>query len=151
MFLPCFGSDLGQACRTRPNDTTDNAAGTWKTILVGGLNHGGKGYYALDITTPAAPKGLWEFKLSSTCFDPTDDTTIAATAGADCHIGESFGNPIISKLADGTWVVMFTSGYNNVNSPVTLGDGKGYLYVLDAGTGLRSVSAWLPSCFWSPG
>ncbi len=30
---------------------------------------------------------------------------------------------------------MFTSGYNNINSPTTPGDGKGYLYVLDAFTG----------------
>src|SRR3546814_1492779 len=33
---------------------------TWKTILVGGLNGGGRGYYALDITNPASPKVLWE-------------------------------------------------------------------------------------------
>ena len=39
--------------------------GNWKTILVGGLNNGGKGYYALDVTDPLAPKGLWEFKWSS--------------------------------------------------------------------------------------
>lgn len=29
----------------------------WKTILVGGLNNGGRGYYALDISNPAAPEG----------------------------------------------------------------------------------------------
>ena len=36
--------------------------GRWKTILVGGLNAGGKGYYALDMTDPRTPKGMWEFK-----------------------------------------------------------------------------------------
>ena len=30
---------------------------TWKTMLVGGLNDGGKGYYALDVTDPVAAKG----------------------------------------------------------------------------------------------
>ena len=35
----------------------------WRTILVGGLNAGGKGYYALDVTNPGAtPTPLWEFK-----------------------------------------------------------------------------------------
>ena len=35
----------------------------WKTILVGGLNGGGKGYYALDVTVPGVPPmPLWEFK-----------------------------------------------------------------------------------------
>lgn len=85
--------------------------GGWKTIVVGGLNGGGRGYYALDVTDPSAPKLLWEFRH--------DD------------LGLSFGNPIITKRADGTWVVVFTSGYNNI-SP---GDGNGHLFVLNANTG----------------
>lgn len=84
--------------------------GAWKTILVGGLNGGGKGYYALDITTPGSPVLLWEF--------------------ADTNLGLSYGNPIIAKRADGTWVVALTSGYNN-----TTGDGQGHLFVVDAGSG----------------
>lgn len=83
----------------------------WKTILVGGLNSGGRGYYALDITDPAAPKLLWEYS--------EDD------------LGLTFGNPVITKKSDGTWVVLFSSGYNNV-SP---GDGNGHLYMLNANTG----------------
>jgi hypothetical protein len=71
----------------------------WKTILVGGLNKGGKGYYALDVTDPAAPKALWEFGWSDACWDGE-----AAGVGTDCHVGYSFGRPIISKLQDGTWV-----------------------------------------------
>ncbi len=81
----------------------------WKTILVGGLNGGGKGYYALDVTDPAAPKALWEF--------------------SDVNLGFSFGNPLIGKLQNGTWVVMFTSGLNNTN------DGQGRLFVVNADTG----------------
>ena len=34
--------------------------GAWKTILVGGLNAGGRGFYALDVTDTTTPKGLWE-------------------------------------------------------------------------------------------
>ncbi len=112
-------------------DVYDTADTAWKTILVGGLNKGGQGYYALDITDPVNPKGLWEFKHSSTCFDSTD----SATWYADCHIGYTFSNPIISKLRDGRWVVFVTSGYNNVNAPSVSGDGVGYLYVLEAMTG----------------
>lgn len=82
----------------------------WRTILVGGLNAGGKGYYALDITSPDNPLLLWEF--------------------TDTNLGFSYGNPLIGKRADGTWVVALTSGYNN-----TSGDGKGHLFVLDAVTG----------------
>ncbi len=86
----------------------------WKTILVGGMGKGGRGYYALDITDPQSPRSLWEF---------TDD-----------NLGLTFGNPVITKRADGTWVVAFASGYNNV-SP---GDGVGRLFVLNANTGARA-------------
>ncbi len=113
-----------------PSDVYDTTAGAWKKILVGGLNGGGKGYYALDVSSPLAPKALWEFNWSNTCYDGT-----AATAGADCHLGYTYGKPIYGKLTNGTWVVMVTSGYNNVNSPTKVGDGQGYLYVLNAITG----------------
>jgi type IV pilus assembly protein PilY1 len=95
--------------------------GAWRTILVGGLNKGGRGYYALDITDPLDPEVLWEF-----CSD-------GATCGkADSDLGYTYGNPVITKRpSDGKWVVVFTSGYNNV-SP---GDGKGYFYIVDAADG----------------
>ena len=106
------------------------ASSTWKTILVGGLNKGGKGYYALDVTDPAVPKALWEFGWSDACWDG-----VTTGVGSDCHLGYTFGRPIISKLQNGTWVVFVTSGVNNVNSPAKAGDGNGYLYVLNADTG----------------
>jgi len=96
---------------------------TWRTILVGGFNAGGRGFFALDITNPSAPRALWEFCNDRSLCSVTDpDVT-------DPDIGFSFGNPIIAKrAADQRWVVLITSGYNNVNP----GDGRGYLYVLDA-------------------
>ena len=116
-------------------DVRDATTSTWKTLLVGGLNAGGKGYYALDITDPAAPKTLWEFKYSAICYDGS-----LATAGADCHLGLTFGKPVITKIVasgypEGRWVVLVTSGYNNVRGAGLAGDGVGYLYVLDAISG----------------
>ncbi len=105
---------VGDICPNAPASTC--TANEWKTILVGGLNSGGRGYYALDITDPANPKALWNY-----------------TVADDADLGLSYGNPVITKRANGTWVVVFTSGYNNV-SP---GDGKGHLYVLNANTGVR--------------
>ncbi|MEP7300983.1 MAG: PilC/PilY family type IV pilus protein, partial [Caldimonas sp.] len=120
------------------SDIYDTVSATWKTILVGGLNGGGKGYYALDVTDPLAPKGLWEFNWDSAVCPSTSGASVVVAAtgnSSDCHLGYTFGKPLISKLADGTWVVMVTSGYNNVNTPPQTGDGVGYLYVLDAATG----------------
>jgi type IV pilus assembly protein PilY1 len=99
------------------------AADDWKTVLVGGLGQGGKGFYALDVTNDL-PLLLWE-------FDTTDDA----------DLGYSFGNPVITKMRDSDsqsgfkWVVLLSSGYNNAS-------GKSHLYVLDANTGglIRKIS-----------
>ncbi len=98
-------------------------AGAWHTIVVGGLNGGGRGYYALDVTNPATPVALWEF--------------------TDANLGYTYGNPVITKLADGTWVVLVASGYNNT----VPGDGVGRLYVLNAATGavIRTISTGVGS------
>lgn len=95
-------------------------AGAWKTILVGGLNKGGKAYYALDITNPQAPALLWEFTHP--------------------NLGLSFGNPIITKNQSGTWVVAFSSGYNNES-----GDGKGRLFIVNAQTGAEVITDGIPT------
>lgn len=108
-------------------------AGTavWKTILVGGLGRGGRGYYALDITDPANPKALWEF--------------------SDTNMGYSYGPPQIGKLSDGTWVVLLSSGYNNIaNDDGAGGDGVGRLYIVKASdgtqvTGLSPISTGVGS------
>ena len=116
---PTIGDVYGKFDGTNP---------VWKTVLVGGLRKGGKGYYALDITDPASPKALWEFKWGSACYDD-----VSTDMGADCNLGLTFGRPVISKLADGRWVVLVTSGVNNLSGSPR--DGEGFLYVLDAVTG----------------
>lgn len=98
-----------------PTLTDIYTGSAWKTILVAGMNAGGKGYYALDVTNPASPSILWEFTQTT--------------------MGFTFGNPVVGKMIDGTWVVAVTSGYNNA-------DGVGRLYVLNAATGalLHTIS-----------
>ncbi|WP_334190345.1 pilus assembly protein [Noviherbaspirillum sp.] len=134
--------NIGDICPNAPSSSCSKSQ--WKSILVAGMNAGGRGYYALDITNPATPKPLWNF-----------------TVATDSDLGYTFGNPVITKRKDGTWVVAFTSGYNNV-SP---GNGIGYLYILNANTGallekistntgstgtpsgLGKLNAWVDSIF----
>jgi type IV pilus assembly protein PilY1 len=101
--------------------------GTWKTVLIGGLGKGGRGYYALDVTDPADPRPLWNY-----------------TADENPKMGYSFGTPYITKLADGTWVAVLASGYNNVpeNGKYAGGDGGGYVFILDLASGnlLKTIS-----------
>ncbi|QGZ42930.1 hypothetical protein GO485_04495 [Pseudoduganella flava] len=111
--------------------------GAWHTVLVAGLNAGGRGYYALDITNPRQPRQLWEL-----CADATVCTNALP------NLGLSFGNPQFGTWKDGSgtarWVVFLTSGYNNVPGVdgVASGDGKGYLFIVDVATGtvLKTVS-----------
>ena len=104
----------------RTNGST--STGDWRTVLVGGLGKGGRGYYALDITDPAsinseaaaAAKVLWEFD------HPT--------------MGFTYGEPQIVKTRRWGWVVLLTSGYNNTTIGMG-GGGQGHLYVVDVKTG----------------
>jgi len=116
----CSTSTLASGCA---------AAADWKTIIVGGLNKGGCGYYALDVTDPTSPKGLWEFSHE--------------------QLGYSYGNPIVTRRGDGKWVVIFASGYNNIAgsgcaSSTANSDGNGHVFVLDALTGtlLESIPTY---------
>jgi type IV pilus assembly protein PilY1 len=101
-------------------------AGNWRTVLVAGLNAGGRGYYALDVTEPDDPKVLWEF-----CADP-----VVCPQHNDVDLGLTFGNPQFGKWR-GKWVVFLTSGYNNVpgTDGVAGGSGVGTLFVVDIATG----------------
>ena len=103
--------------------------GMWHTVLIGGLAGGGAGYYALDVTSPASPKALWEVSPSVTGFG---------------SMGLSYGRPEVTKLKDGTWVALLTSGYNNATGG---GDGGGYLYVVNVATGalIRTISTGVGS------
>jgi type IV pilus assembly protein PilY1 len=104
--------------------------GVWKTVLVAGLNAGGRGFYALDITDTTNPVALWEL-----CADTTVCSQNSAAVVAD--IGLSFGNPQFG-MWNGKWVVFLTSGYNNIPGvdDLAAGDGKGYLYIVDIKTGI---------------
>jgi len=101
-------------------------AGDWHTVLVGGLNNGGQGIYALDITNPAtftesnaSSRVLWEFSDAN-----------------DSDLGQTYGEPQIVKMNNGEWVAIFANGYNN-----TLADGHqsstgdAVLYIVDIATG----------------
>jgi type IV pilus assembly protein PilY1 len=104
----------------------------WKTVLVGGLNGGGRGYYAIDVTDPGNPAALWEL-----CADPT----VCSGPNLEPDIGLTFGSPQFGTWKDSSgvehWVVFLTSGYNNVpdSDGVPGGDGMGYLFVVDVATG----------------
>ncbi len=125
---------VSEACSGTCTASTD-----WKTMLVGSLNAGGQGVYALDITNPAnftaANAGslvLWEF----TDKDDTD-------------LGYTFSKPLIRKLNSGKWAVIFGSGYNNTTADGSASTtGRAYLYILLA-DGPGAGNAWVQNTnYW---
>lgn len=111
-------------------DAYISSTSSWKSVLVGSLNGGGKGFYALDVTNPsdtsqsapifsvanAASLVLWEFSDAD-----------------DIDMGYSYNQPAVNpfngqakqivKMENGQWAVIVGNGYNSDN-------GKALLYIL---------------------
>ena len=103
-----------------PLSDADAQFGTeWKSILIGGLGAGGKGYFALDITNPdlsdeASSSGndakiLWEI-----------DADPATPDGAGDDLGYSYSRAAIHRFNDGKWYAAIGNGYNSVNGHAVL-------------------------------
>lgn len=124
-------------------NTGTTALPVWKSVLVGSLNAGGQGYFALDVTNPtdttktaptytpanAASLLLWEFSSADDAdmgythnLPPTDRSTGQASQ--------------IVKMQNGQWAVIVGNGYNSIG-------GKAVLYVLFIKAGEDGV--------WTPG
>ncbi len=104
-----FDIDLGK---------TPGGSGTpdWRSVLVGAMGKGGKGYFAIDVTDPSAfsteatgaAKVMWEF--------------------THADLGYTYGEPAAVKTKKYGWVLIFGSGHNNA-------DGVGYIFIINPRTG----------------
>ena len=90
----------------------------WRTILTGGMGLGGRGVYALDITDPSttfsASNVLWEFDSDMTVASGCASIQGNAADSIGCRgsdLGYTVGQPNVSRLANGKWVVLVPNGY----------------------------------------
>ncbi|WP_104655330.1 pilus assembly protein [Ralstonia insidiosa] len=131
--------------------------GAWHTWLVGGLGGGGNAggiigdnatagtgaIYALDITNPAnfsegnagsLVVGEWS-PSNLKCANYTPNTNCSA------YLGNTYGTPVIRRLHNGNWAVLFGNGLNSPNGGAGLyvmlvaSDGTTSFYYLDTGYG----------------
>ncbi|AIF47399.1 pilus assembly protein [Dyella japonica] len=121
----------GTPYTSAPAKSTATTA-SWKTILVGGLGKGGKGYYALNITT--VPSAI-DAKSSTAATEQTLATSTVLWEFTATDMGYSYGPPLVVKTRKYGWVVLFTSGYDNPS-------GNGHLYIVNPtnGTLLETLS-----------
>lgn len=103
----------------------------WHTVLVGGLNGGGQGIYALDVTDPST--------LATAESNPSSVVLWQYTDTNDSDLGYTFSQPAIVRLNNGKWAAVFGNGYNNTAAPT--GDthvsstGEAVLYIVDISNG----------------
>lgn len=103
----------------------------WHSIIVGGLNAGGRGIYALDITDPTTFSNGGKSASQDESISENDvlwDFTPASDPQTPNDLGYTFSQPQITKMNDGTWAVVFGNGYNSPN-------GDAVLYIVNAETG----------------
>lgn len=106
----------------------------WHTVLVSGLNKGGQGIYALDVTTPgnlteanADSVAMWEFN---------DADTDANALNNDVDLGYTYSRPQVARMANGKWAAIFGNGYNNTEADGAASTtGNAVLYIVDLATG----------------
>jgi type IV pilus assembly protein PilY1 len=98
--------------------------GAWHSVLVGGLNHGGQGIYALDITDPSG------FSESGT--GPADTVLWEFTDADDADLGYTYSQPAIVRMQNGDWAAVFGNGYNNTEADGNAStSGHAVLYIVN--------------------
>ncbi|MGD8177231.1 pilus assembly protein [Marinimicrobium sp. ARAG 43.8] len=103
--------------------------GSWRSVVVGSLGAGGKGVFALDVTDRSNPEVLFEL------------------SGGDLPaLGHVMGKPLIARMANGRWAVVFGNGYNSSDGTSQLlvvefeRPGSPHVINTEAGQGLSGVA-----------
>ena len=106
--------------------------GAWHTWLVGGLGAGGSALFALDVTTPA---NFSETNASTLVVGEWTPSNITCTNVSSCgsNLGNTYGTPIIRKLHNGTWAVIFGNGYGS-----STGDAGIFVMTVDPTSGAKT-------------
>ncbi len=116
-------------------------------VLVGALGAGGKGLYALSLTTLTAANGtaaggkaLWEITNNGIKCGPASTGCVVGT-NKYANLGYTYSNPVIVPTQDGSTSVIVGNGYNNT------GNGHASLYVINAATGalIREIDTGIGS------
>lgn len=102
----------------------DGSSGAWRTYLVGSLRLGGRGVYALDVTSPlatseagaAASLPQWEFN-SGPVLSTAGDPECAAGSTSCSSLGYTYDSANVVRLkyqnsiSKNSWVALVSSGY----------------------------------------
>lgn len=111
--------------------------GMWHTWLVGGLGAGGSAIYALDVTDPSTfTKGNAK-NLVMGEWTPAS-ISCANVAGCGKNMGNTYGTPVVRRLHDGKWAIIFGNGFASVS-----GDAGIYVMLINSADGSISSTYYL--------
>lgn len=147
-----FSGDINKGSDASPN---------WRSLLVGSLGAGGKGYFILDITKPGSHSTITsgavanEFTKANAStlvvLDKTmhkEEVITPSTIDSNADIGNIFAPPVvddinpyytnqIALMNNGRWAAVMGNGYNSVNErPVLL-----VQYLSGDDTALKTIPA----------
>ncbi len=120
--------------------------GAWHTWLVGGLGGGGNAsgtiadsttstggtLYALDITDPTQ---FSESNAGSLVIGEWSSSGLTCANVTNCgiYLGDTYGTPVIRRLHNGMWAVLFGNGYNSQNGTAGL-----FVMLVNPSTGAKT-------------
>ncbi|RFO98893.1 pilus assembly protein PilY [Rhodoferax lacus] len=119
--------------------------GAWHTWLVSGLGAGGQEIFVLDVTDPeGTATGTTAFSEANAAslvkgdWTPTTLTSCvnASTACGD-NLGYTYGTPIVRRLHNGQWAIIFGNGYASTNQRAGV-----FVGLINASTGAVTFT-WL--------
>lgn len=129
-------------------ETGPSASVEWKTVLVGGLNWGGRAYYALDVSSPdvsgSNPVGFSEANAANILmweFSNANDNDLGFTLNQPTYPPFKGISEQIVKMRNGKWAVVVGNGYNSDNGVAAL-----FIFFLD-----RAKTGGIYSTTWTIG
>jgi Tfp pilus tip-associated adhesin PilY1 len=141
------------------NDSTVDEAGEMKprTILVGGLGKGGRGYYALDISDPSsivtennlASVALWEYPnprvmrvSDARCSSEGGPIDITTAVAHGFSVGDTVEISGVHSVANGTTTVKNVSSATQFRLNKNCDDEEGSIYGGSGGTATEIDASW---------
>jgi type IV pilus assembly protein PilY1 len=107
-------------------------SGAWHTWLVGGLGPGGGAIYMLDVTDPTQ---FSEKNAAALVIGEWTANNLQCVGNGGCgqNLGNTYGVPVIRRLHNGSWGVIFGNGFGSAS-----GDAGIFIMTVNPASGARA-------------
>ncbi|MDP9010030.1 MAG: PilC/PilY family type IV pilus protein [Pseudomonadota bacterium] len=124
---------------------------SWHTWLVGGLGAGGAAIYMLDVTNPDPVASFNEGNAKNLVMGEWSSATIGcqndtSTVLCKANMGNTYGTPIVRRLHDGKWAVIFGNGFGS-----STGDAGIFIMLIDSNGGTQASNTYYLSTHQAAG